>query len=279
MKRKIAILIRVYDRIEDLKYNLQVIRDTWQVFDYYIIVVSNGYPKGYEIADDSKVLIDNLVVLEHNAGHKKGNSQLLLEGIKYIPNDCDYTIILEADTWIYQDKIVEKYVSSMDQSPNITWSSADWYDKDYALATDFAIIRTNYIRNNPGLFDFELFPESHIANFLRDNNGQFQWITENMPVHVPSYVSRYPYIDDISNKRFYIFPKSKMVTHHVEFIKGGMAQKKRFFNIVTGIDYFQEEPVQSKRWKKFKVSFWINLSKLFLKRSWFKDKYYREIPN
>lgn len=279
MKKKIAILIRVYDRIEDLKYNLQVIRDTWQVFDYYIIVISNGYPKGYEIADDSKALIDNLIVLEHNAGHKKGNSQLLLEGIKYIPSDCDYTIILEADTWIYQDKIVEKYVSSMDQSPNIVWSSADWYDKDYALATDFAIIRTDYIRKNPGLFDFELFPESHIANFLRDNNGQFQWITENMPVHVPSYISKYPYIDDISNKRFYIFPKSKMVTHHVEFIKGGMAQKKRFFNIVTGIDYFQEESVQLKGWKKFKVSFWINLSKLFLKKSWFKKKYYREIPN
>jgi len=29
MKRKIAILLRVYDRIEDLKYNLQIIKDTW----------------------------------------------------------------------------------------------------------------------------------------------------------------------------------------------------------------------------------------------------------
>lgn len=277
MKKKIAILIRVYDRIEDLKYNLQIIRKTWTAFDYHIIVVSNGYPKGYRIDVQSTTVIDNLVVLEHNAGHRKGNSQLLLEGIKYIPFDCDYTIILEADTWMYTDKIVKEYVQFMDGVDDVVWASADWYDKDYAMATDFAIIKSDFIRENLGLFDFELYPESHIANYLRDAQVDFTWITENMPVHVPSYIPKYPYINDSSQRRFYVFPKSRMVTHHIEFVNGGMEQKKRYFNSVAGVDFFEDQPVANKGWERFKMKFWIGLSKTFIRKSWFQKKYYREI--
>ena len=278
MKKNIAVLIRVYDRIEDLKYNLQIIRETWKLYNYHIIVVSNGYPNGYTIDPESVKLIDSFIALESNAGHKKGNSQLLLEGIKSIPINCDYTIILEADTWIYTDKVIGQYVEFMKEAPNVVWSSADWYDKDYALATDIAIIKSDFIRSNPKLFDFELYPESHISNYLRDAKANFKWITENMPVHVPSYVPKYPYINDSSQRRFYVFPKSKMVTHHVEFVKGGMAQKKRYFNIVSGVDYFKEEPVSNKLWEQFKMRFWISLSLLFVKKSWFKKKTYRVIP-
>lgn len=278
MKKKIAVLIRVYDRVEDLKYNLQIIRETWTKYDYHIIVVSNGYPSGYEIDPKSVHLIDNFVSLEQNAGHKKGNSQLLIEGVKYIPAECDYTIILEADTWICGDKIMERYIDSMEKTPKVVWSSADWYDKDYALATDFAIIKTFFIKKNPRLFDFDLYPESYIANYLRDAGSEFRWITENMPVHVPSYVPKYPYVNDSSQRRFYVFPKSKMVTHHIEFVSGGMAQKKRYFNIVSNFDFFKEEPVSFKMWQHFKMRFWIGLSSFFIKRSWFKKKYYRIIP-
>lgn len=278
MKRKVAILIRVYDRVEDLRYNLQIIRSTWKEYDYHIIVVSNGYPDGYKIDAESISRIDSFIALEQNAGHKKGNSQLLLEGRKAIPVDCDYTIILEADTWMYKDRIVRQYIEFMQQAPNIVWCSADWYDKDYALATDFAIIKSDFIRKNPGLFDFELYPESHIANYLRDANAGFGWITENMPVHVPSYVPKYPYINDSSQRRFYVFPKSRMVTHHVEYVKGGMDRKKHYFNIVANMDFFPDQKVSAKAWERFKMNFWIGLSHLFVKRSWFKKKYYREIP-
>lgn len=277
MKKNVAILIRVYDRIEDLKYNLQIIRETWKGFNYHIIVVSNGASNGYIVDEASKVLIDDFILLMNNAGHKRGNSQLLLEGVKRIPDNCEYTIILEADTWSYTDRIVGKYIAEMDENTDVMWASADWYDKDYALATDFAIIRSSYIRNNPMLFDFELYPESHIANYLRDTDAKFIWIKENMPVHVPAYIPAYPYINDSSQKRFYVFPKSSMVTHHIEFVKGGMTQKKRYFNVVSGIDFFSEEKVKAKGWKKFKMNFWIGLSKLFVKKSWFKKKYYRVI--
>lgn len=275
---KVAILIRVYDRIEDLKHNLRIISDTWKENDYYTIVVSNGKNNGYEVTPDSLPLIDKLVILEENAGHRRGNSQLLMEGIKYIPSDCKYTLILEADTWMYGDRIISKYTSLLDKSDFAVWASADWYDKYYALATDFAIIKTQYIIKNSGIFDFELFPECHISNFLRDRNAGYLWIKENTPVHVPSYVKyKYPYIPNIKEGRFYIFPKSKTVTHHIEYLKGGMEQKKRYFNIIANYDYFTETKSNNKSWNRFKMKFWIGLSKLFVKRSWYSGKTYKDI--
>lgn len=275
---KVAILIRVYDRIEDLKHNLRIISDTWKENDYYTIVVSNGKNNGYEVTPDSLPLIDKLVILEENAGHRRGNSQLLMEGIKYIPSDCKYTLILEADTWMYGDRIISKYTSLLDKSDFAVWASADWYDKYYALATDFAIIKTQYIIKNSEIFDFELFPECHISNFLRDTNAGYLWVKENMPVHVPSYVKyKYPYIPNIKEGRFYVFPKSKTVTHHIEYLKGGMEQKKRYFNIIANDDYFTETKSNNKSWNRFKMKFWIGLSKLFVKRSWYSGKTYKDI--
>ncbi|NDW18070.1 hypothetical protein D0T53_03950 [Dysgonomonas sp. 216] len=275
--KKIAILIRVYNRIEDLKYNLQIIVNTWRRFDYHIIVVSNGYNDGYVIDDESAKLIDDLVVIENNAGHRKGNSQLLLEGIKHIPSDCEYTIILEADTWMYKDLLIRDYIDDMKSDKNIMWASADWYDKQYGMATDFAIIRTQYIQENPKLFDFELYPECYIANYLRDTNADYIYITENMPVHVPSYVFIYPYVNNRKEKRFYVFPKARMVTHHIEFLRKGMAQKKRYFNIVAKTNYFEDTKVYMKKWKRYKMKFWIGLSKLFIKKSWFCKKVYKNL--
>lgn len=274
-KRKIAILLRVYDRIEDLKYNLQIIKNTWNSFDYYLIVVSNGNPDGYIIDENLKPYIDDLVILDHNSGHRKGSAQLLQEGRKHIPT-CDYTIILEADTWIYSDRIIAKYIAKMDNhQQNTVWASAGWYDKDYSLAVDCAIIKTDFILAHDTLFDIDLYPECYIANFLQKTGMNFVFITENMPVHIPSYIPVYPYIDDIKNKRFYIFPKSKMITHHIEFLKNGMSQKKAYFNIVSGVNYFQEEKVQNRKWKLLKIKFWISLSGLFPKKSWIKPKSYR----
>jgi len=277
---KVAVLIRVYDRVEDLKYNLQIIRDTWKDSEYYIIVVSNGKNNGYEIPAGAQQYIDRLIILEENAGHRRGNSQLLMEGAKYIPESCEYTLILEADTWVYTDSIIQKYTSLLSKNSNAVWASADWYDKYYALATDYALIKTDYIRKNPGIFDFELFPECHIANFLKETGGNFIWIAENMPVHVPSYVRYgYPYVPNIREGRFYVFPKSKMVTHHIEYLNGGIEAKKEYFNIVANTDYFPDKKVGSKMWKRFKMRFWIGFSKCMLKRSWYSKKAYKKISN
>ena len=274
-KMKIALLIRVYDRVEDLKYNLEIIKDTWSENDYYVVVISNGLSDGYSIDDALKPYIDKLVVLESNEGHMKGSSQLLREGIKHIPEGYNISVILEADTWLYGDHIISKYAAVLSGS-DISWASANWYDKFYSLATDFAIVKSDYLRNNPELIQFRSFPECYISNYMHNRGDKHINIAENMPVHVPSYVFKYPYVHNDS-RRFYAFPESKMVTHHIEWLKGGMLQKKKYFNIISQADYFEDIPVKNKKWELFKIKFWIKLSYLFPKRSWYSKRYYMKL--
>lgn len=268
---KITVLIRVYDRIEDLGYNLKIISDTWTHNDYHVIVVSNGKSKGYNIDESLNKYIDKLIILETNAGHIKGNAQLLMEGIKHIPEDSGYILILEADTWLYGDAVISKYANILEQSDSV-WASADWYDKYFSLAVDFALVKSAFLRENPKLLDIGDPPECYVAEYLMNKSESYISIKENMPVHVPSYVAKYPYVNDSKNRRFYIFPKSRMVTHHIEFLERGMAQKKEYFNIIAQCNYFGEAPVKNKSWKLFKIKFWIGLTNLMLRRSWYSKK-------
>lgn len=236
--KKICVLIRVYDRIDDLVHNLKIIKDTWKNNCYDIVVVFNGLQCGYKLPQIVNELADKVLTLSENAGHLKGNSQLLLEGLKHIQLSAyDYVIILEADTWLYTDQLVSKYVGKLGDSDAV-WASARWYDRYYSLATDFAIIKSRYLMANSSIFDFTTYPECYVCNYLLNNEMKYVWIKENMNVQLPSYIKRFPFA---SKGRFYSFPASKMVTHHIEHLKYGMRTKKRHFNIVARCNYFMDE--------------------------------------
>ncbi|WP_205780520.1 glycosyltransferase family 2 protein [Mucilaginibacter limnophilus] len=263
---KLCVLIRVYDRIEDLRYAVNIIRDTWKNYENYLLVVSNGKQKGFVVDDNTRRKIDNLVELEENAGHLLGNSQLLLSGIPLIPEDCKYTVLLEADTWMHGDYLIRKYINRL-TNENKVWASARWFDKLYSVATDFVIVQTSFIKQHIQMLDFTVYPEYYIAQYLIDHNHGYLFITENMPVHVPGYIKKwYPLTGD--EGRFNVFFKSRMVTHHIEDLEGGMEKKKRLFNMVAGNKYF-------KNYKS--VSFFCELSfrlalacsYLLPRRNWF----------
>lgn len=234
---KICVLIRVYDRIEDLRYNLEIIKNTWKKYTYDLVVVSNGKDKGYNVTEDIYRKADKVVVLEKNVGHLKGNSQLLLEGMNSIDVTVyDYLIILEADTWLYSDKLIEKYVGKLSVSSAV-WASARWYDRFYSLATDFAIIKSSFLEKHTEIFDFETYPECKVCNYLIHLGYSYILIKENMNVQLPSYLKRMPFAP---KGRFYAYPISQMVTHHIEDIRGGIGAKKKCFNIVACCNYFNE---------------------------------------
>lgn len=275
---KICVLIRVYNRIEDLENCVKIIKDTWKLNEYYVLVVANGKEKGYHINEEIKNNIDCLVELEKNAGHIEGNKQLLLEGIPYIPNDCMFTIILEADTWIYSDKIIQKYIARM-ANENAVWASAKWFYARFSLATDFAIINTKFLLANTTVLNFNTYkntldPEDYVAIYLIDNGFKYIHITENMPVHMPTYIKRYPFAP---RHRFYVFPKSKMITHHVETLKGGMEEKKRYFNILSQTEYFKINGYKSPWFMRFAIKSAINSSYIFPNRSWIKKMHKRKV--
>lgn len=269
--KKVCVLIRVFDRIEDLLYNLQIIKKTWISFNYTIVVVFNGKQSGYNLPDEVYNWADNIVILGNNAGHLKGNSQLLLEGIRNINlSSFDYTIILEADTWLYSDQLIVKYVQLLSRTDAV-WASARWYDKYYSLATDFAIIKTDFIRNNVEIFDFVTYPECYVCNYLIERNKKYIWIKENMNVHTPSYIKHLPFAP---MGRFFVFPLSRMVTHHIELLKGNMKTKKRHFNIVARYNFFEDVrcPIMYLYIMNLLMRVVHLLDKCLLRRSWYSQR-------
>ena len=262
---KVCVLIRVYNRTEDLQHCVEIIRDTWKLNNYYLLVVSNGVNDGYKIDYETETKVDCLIQLDSNVGHFNGNSQLLLEGLKFIPGDTKYTIILEADTWIYGDKLVDKYIKKLERE-NAVWASAQFFRYVLNLATDFAIINNDFIKSNQKIFTFSGTPEYYVAQYLLNNHYKFVYITENMPVNLPKYIKRYPYAP---TGRFFSFLESKMVTHHTEELKGGMEDKKFEFNAVSRTNYFKLDSKRSYRATRFALWFFSALSLLIPYKGWF----------
>ena len=265
---KICVLIRVFNRTKDLKYCIDIIRDTWKSNNYFIIVVFNGREDGYSIDDSSFNKIDLLLEIKNNIGHFSGNSQLLLEGLSYIPKDCEYTLILEADTWMHGDELINKYIKKL-KDKNAVWASAQFFRYVKNLATDFAIINNEFLKTHREIFIFSGTPEYYVANYLDDRGLKYLYITENMPINLPKYIRKYPYAPV---GRFFSFEKSKMVTHHIEVIDGGMNQKKLDFNMVSNTNYFEVENNISNQSSLFGLRLFKALSLFIPYKGWFIKK-------
>lgn len=262
---KVCVIIRVYNRIEDLKYCVEIIRNTWKAYNYHVILSCNGSDDGYIIDDGTVGKADLLVEIKNNVGHFSGNSQLLLAALPHIPDSCDYTVILEADTWLYGDEVIVAYINKLKQQ-NAVWASAQFFRYVRNLATDFAIIETAWLKTHPEVFEFDKTPEYYVGNYLSRLGFKFIYITENMPINLPKYFRRFP---GASNGRFFTFQKSKMVTHHVENLRGGMEEKKFYFNMVAGQDYFNISGHPSYNWERLKLGFFVALSILIPYKGWF----------
>jgi len=262
---KVCVLIRVYNRVEDLKYCLEIIRASWKLNEYHVIVIANGEKDGYIIEEDCKKNVDQLISLPTNTGHFTGNSQLLLEGLNFIPDDCAYTIILEADTWLYGDEIVSKYIKKL-KDENAVWASAQFFSYVSNLATDFAIVNTSFVKTHPEIFTFSGTPEYYVANYLNKHNQKFIYIKELMPINTPRYIHKFPYAP---TGRFFAFPDGKMVTHHIESLKRGMDEKKFHFNVVADTNYFKVDNQRSYYWTRLKMRLFMALSYLFPYKGWF----------
>ncbi|MCX8083984.1 MAG: hypothetical protein N3C60_03585, partial [Calditerrivibrio sp.] len=124
--KKIAVLLRVYSRIDDLLANLTIIRKRWSIGDRaYVLVSSNGSRDGFHLPEEVYRLSDVVVELDENLGHIRGNAQLILKGLEKIPDETDFLIILEADTWLLNDEIIKKYINIMSEE-KIVWCSSEW---------------------------------------------------------------------------------------------------------------------------------------------------------
>lgn len=259
----------------DLAVCVDLIRKYWKGDRYHLVVVSNGLAAGHPLPDSVRALADECVELAHNSGHLTGNAQLLLAGMGHIPADCRYTVLLEADTWVFSDALVQKYVRRL-AAENAVWASAEWIEKRWSLGLDFAVVETAYLQDNPETFNFTTDPESWVCNHLRAGGERFLYITENMPVHQPKCLK---FFDERHSGRFRSFPRAGMVTHHLEDLPQGLATKQYLANICLGRREFPVGTVRVIRREHRWLRVLMALAPFLPRSRWYRPKRQQDFPS
>lgn len=231
----IAVVIRVCNRLEDLAVCLDLVRTRWDRGRYHVVVVANGASDGFPLPPSARAAADTVVELPGNPGHRQGSAELLREGVARVPDECPYTVLVEADTWMLSDDVVGRWIRRLEASGGV-WASAEWFERYWSLAVDFAIVSTDYAKGHPSLFSFTRHPETWICNHLLDDGAAFRYLREAMPVHVPRSMRAW-----ISGQggRFRSFPHARMVTHHIENLDGGIDEKRFLANVCAGSRIFE----------------------------------------
>lgn len=176
--KNIGVLIYTYNRTDDAKINMEIIRNVWKksecLKDVKIVHTFNGekgwYPKKY---------LENDLVIIKNSWHFQGAADLIDAGIKTFKKyqNIDYVIVLASDTWLINSRYIENLLKKM-KKDNLYLATCRWglLDrnklKDVGMAVDFFIIDCKWAEKN------EMFPikygefhKKYEDLFLYQNSG------------------------------------------------------------------------------------------------------------
>jgi hypothetical protein len=157
--KNIGVLIYTYNRTDDARINMEIIRNVWKKSKYFknvkIIHCFNGEKKWYP----EKYLEDELVIMK-NTWHFQGAADLIDAGInkfnkKY--RDIDYVIILAADTWLinpnYLENLLVKFWEKKSNLATCRWGLPKRNDfADVGIALDFFVVDLKWAKK------YRMFP-------------------------------------------------------------------------------------------------------------------------
>jgi hypothetical protein len=151
----IGVLIYSYDRLDDARINMEIVRHAWsenQLFANVKIVHSfNGNQQWWR----QPYLEDDLVYLT-NSGHLSGAENLVNEGMgRFFSSypDTDYIIVLASDTWLVKPEYPAQVIKKMHSGRKYLATSA-WGDPGNSdlfrsgMALDFFIIDAQWAKQN-----------------------------------------------------------------------------------------------------------------------------------
>jgi len=161
--KNIGVLIYTYNRIDDAKVNMDIIRNVWEKSKHFenvkIIHSFNGernwYPKKY--------LENNLVAIK-NSWHFQGASDLIDVGIKTFQKkykNIDYVIVLASDTWLIKPVYLEDILNKM-KKDNLYLATCPWglpernEIRDVGMAVDFFIVDLKWATK------YKMFPINYL---------------------------------------------------------------------------------------------------------------------
>jgi len=241
----LPVLLRVHNRLDDLQENIGIIRTRWRRGEYPLYVAFNGAEAGYRLPEGI-LRSAKVITFDANPGHISGALQMLFEGLAAIPEEYDFAVTLEADTWLLDDRIVAKYLELMSRDDRVVWAAGNWVDKYHSLAVDFALVRLSFVRECAGRFAFKDHIESRLYNLIESAGLKSMIIDEVNPTHLPKAA---PLVVQASGRRRRAFPRAPMATHHIEDLPGGMEEKKLIANRTAGETIFPTGDTEA--WLKF----------------------------
>jgi hypothetical protein len=178
---KIGVLLYTYNRTDDARINMEIIRNVWsknELLKNVIIIHSYNGEKSWW---PEKYLEDELLYLE-NPGHFTGAELLLNEGVKCFSEkypDVDYVIILASDTWLIKPEYLEKIVTLMQK------------EEKYLATCPWGTVEKDNMWKIGMALDFNIF--------------NFKWATQYglFPIRFSEYVEKYSEVFYYQNENVY----------------------------------------------------------------------------
>lgn len=166
--KNIGVLIYTYDRVDDARINMEIIRGIWEKSEHFedikIVHSYNGNKEWYS----ERYSEDNLVIIE-NSWHFQGASDLIDAGIKVFQDkyeDVEYIIVLASDTWLIKPEYIENILMKMKEEDKVlatcAWGLPERKDiRDVGIAVDFFIIDLKWATK------YKMFPINYGDFFIK----------------------------------------------------------------------------------------------------------------
>lgn len=166
---KIGVLLYTYNRTDDARINMEIIRNVWSMHDAFKEVTIVHSYNGKREWWPEKYLEDELLYLD-NPGHFLGAELLLNEGMRCFSekySDIDYVITLASDTWLTKPEYLARVLATL-QGEEKYLATCPWgtVEKDnmwkIGMALDFNIVDLRWaIRSRLFPIRFAEFVEKH----------------------------------------------------------------------------------------------------------------------
>ncbi|MBI9109876.1 hypothetical protein [Maridesulfovibrio ferrireducens] len=241
--KHIAVIIRVYSRVDDAKALVQIIQQYWKKNKYTLFIAHNGANDGYILDEEIRQQAEVIDVTE-NSGHLSGATDLVKKSYAHIQcrQDIDYVLFIESDFWIFDDALInEGILSGADIATTI------WIEKRKSLGVDFFLIKKSYIAAHPEILKWEASPETDMRNFAHESKAKIYIFNGLRPVHVPALMRNlFEHMFSpiyYAGGRFRLFSKHKALSHHIEDLPKGMHTKKAIANALVQEIFFADIPL------------------------------------
>ncbi len=156
---KIGVLLYTYNRIDDARINMEIIRNLWKqnglLKDVVIVHSFNGLKEWWP----EKYLEDELLYLE-NPGHFTGAELLMNEGMRCFSEkypDVDYVITLASDTWCLKPVYLADIIKNM-QGEEKYLATCAWGTKERNNMWDIGMALDLNILDLKWMMQYKVFP-------------------------------------------------------------------------------------------------------------------------